>query len=164
MAWCILTQPALYYMRNKTLLLGTSLLFRGPSFKSTLSSNLASSVRVIPMHTNIFVCICLFVSQALQSLKTLTMPRRRATEFIENGCRGWAHSIHCWKKGVKGAREFHKRSRNGKNRNRVPSLVTVWEHLTRTWPLPGRDSPEQEKGESSWSCLGMVSRNIINMH
>ena len=63
--------------------------------------------------------------------------------------------------GVKGTREFQKRSRNGKNSNRVLSPVTLWEHLTRTWPLPGRDSLEQEEGEISRSGLGMVS---IYMH
>ena len=64
---------------------------------------------------------------------------------------------------MKGTREFHKRSRNGKKGNKVLRSVTVWEHLARIWPLPGRDSPKQEKGESSLSCLGMVSRNRTSL-
>ena len=56
--------------------------------------------------------------------------------------------------GGEGNQGFHKRSKN-----RVLSFITVWEHLTRTWPLPGRDTLEQEQGEISWSCLGMLSRN-----
>ena len=62
-------------------------------------------------------------------------------------------------KGVEETRDFHKRSRNSKNRNKVLSPVTVWKHLARTWPLPGRDGLEQEQGEISWSCLGMLKRN-----
>ena len=37
MAWCILTQCVLYYMSNR------NLLFRSPSFQSTLSANVADS-------------------------------------------------------------------------------------------------------------------------
>ena len=54
----------------------------------------------------------------------------------------------------KGTKEFHKRSRNSMNRDRVLSLVTVWEHLTRIWPLTDRDNPERDQGEISWSFFG----------
>ena len=48
---------------------------------------------------------------------------------------------------MKGTREIHKRYRNGKKRNRGQSPVSVWRHLTRTWPPSGRDSPEREQRE-----------------
>ena len=64
-----------------------------------------------------------------------------------------------WFLGDEGNQEIPlKKKQNSKNRNKVCSLVTEWGNLTRTWPLPDRDSPEQEQGDITWSCLGVVSR------
>ena len=66
---------------------------------------------------------------------------------------------------MKETRELHKRSRSGKNRNRGHSLVSVWKQLTRTWPLPGRDSPEREQGEIPglvWEWL--AGTGLIEIH
>ena len=45
-------------------------------------------------------------------------------EIASNGLKQLKIAGNCWQ-AVKGTREFHKRSRNSKNRNRVPSPVTV---------------------------------------
>ena len=49
--------------------------------------------------------------------------------------------------GVKGARGFHKRSRNSKNSNKGLVPASVWKDRTRMWPLPGRDSQNREHRE-----------------
>ena len=33
------------------------------------------------------------------------------------------------------------------NRNWGHSPVCIWRHLTRTWPLTGKESPEREQSE-----------------